>query len=591
MDLLKNKLSDLTEIIQYFEEYNDMLKPLIENLDEFNSSFINKTITTLEKKVKDTIAFIDKNTTSDNLEVLIKDIFNKYGRTQELFTMVDNLIEYLNKNHIQPENIYGSDLSETYKLSTGTALRTLMSKYTLFKNKHEANEKPIIAKLHNVISNAVIKEFKDKKSVKKTIQYIRDQFYKNKNTITLYSNILQKLLDYVYYDTDMHKSIYDIMKIIEDDKDMFLDGSISNTFNKTINKTLHIINPPLKRFGLLPVSNSMPLKDIIPYISKGSASGKKLETYAKQQNICFIVLHRVVYQPTEYNIRKLINRDEAREYIQPKEYGLTTKLIKRFENIKQPPYKSNRKWDFSYKIIGKMDTNMFYIIESLDGETYRFMAPWNDNSNIILNKHRVTHILKYFTNPNKPNRIVNYHTQCIKKSVPNMFLRRKLDLDIMADEKKNVDIHHVKNTLFLHLIKIIKTSIGTGSGIKSDSDVNDVIHNPELKKVFISVLMKMYEVMGFNKKSDASNFQFHETFTTFLVDLDKAAIRFMKNLHDGYNREPLNPSVFKEKLTSKKNKIYTYIETLVNKIINTIINNNDNIYNNINYKDMLLNFY
>src|SRR5690606_23111607 len=86
-----------------------------------------------------------------------------------------------------------------------------------------------------------------------------------------------------------------------------------------------------------------------------------------------VVLNRVTYHPMEYNIRALIVEDEAKQYMQPATYGITKKIVDRFQVIRPPV--DNAKWDFSYNIVGDVDkAEYFYVFETIDSINYRALT-------------------------------------------------------------------------------------------------------------------------------------------------------------------------------------------------------------------------
>jgi len=84
-------------------------------------------------------------------------------------------------------------------------------------------------------------------------------------------------------------------------------------------------------------------------------------------------------------------------------------------------------------------------------------------------------------------------------------------------------------------------------------------------------------------KIQTDKFPFSEIFITYLAELKKISSRFIRELHDNYNREPL---------TDFKNSylIREKFENILKKSLEYIITNKSNIYQMISYKNLLLNF-
>ncbi len=258
--------------------------------------------------------------------------------------------------------------------------------------------------------------------------------------------------------------------------------------------------------------------------------------------------------------------------------------------------KKEQEWDFSYKVIGKnKDTDTFYILESLEKDFYRFLAPWMNTDNYKLNKFRVQKLLDFLNNENVQDRITNYNTIQINNSIKNMFLSKQLEVDIMQEHSKDIDLSLIKNILFNSISKTIEIHINKnynyGDDVSSLKDLNDIIHNKDIKDHFINSILKTYNLGS--KYSDFSdynnnNFPFSEIFSTFLLELINLSVLFMKNLHDELNRFQINLDI----LNTKKDrgvKVLKLINEIVLKSINNIISN-DNLYYKLNYKFLLLNY-
>lgn len=115
-------------------------------------------------------------------------------------------------------------------------------------------------------------------------------------------------------------------------------------------------------------------------------------------------------------------------------------------------------WDFFTEIIGE-DNDKFYILETLDGNNYRCLAPWIHSKTYGLAKFRVLHILKYFKEKHTPNRPANYHALMEKKMVQNMFLSRAIDIEGLIDNIQDTETNTIRNDICDAIIDHIKTVI------------------------------------------------------------------------------------------------------------------------------------
>ena len=81
---------------------------------------------------------------------------------------------------------------------------------------------------------------------------------------------------------------------------------------------------------------------------------------------------------------------------------------------------------------------------------------------------------------------------------------------------------------------------------------------------------------------DHSNINKGELLTSYLVDVNMTIRRFMKELHDGYNREPL-AEISYNTVSKKLNEL-----TLI--ITNMIFSENENIFASLRFKHILMTY-
>lgn len=345
MNNIKKKISDGNKFVILIEDYSDKLYPLFMESYVDEQKNISKLILELKKNTKiselidETDVVINKKGSFNNL---LDSIFNTYEEISDYFLSLQSIIDLLNIAHLQPENIMSSEMSQTYKLETSDILKKITMQYMNYNKKYENAEEELISLYVSNLIESIEKEYLsstkiDINKIKDIITDIQSKFHKNKNTIKLYSTFIQTFIDLLYeIGKHEHKQImFYIMEIIELDKNFFLSGNIDNSLKPVINKSIHLINPALKRFGLLPVTDSLPLDKLIDIIDPQKKNKNvNLHKYAKENSVGFIVIKRVVYTPIEYNLRPLISLDIAKPLIQPSEFGITNKTITRFQTIK-----------------------------------------------------------------------------------------------------------------------------------------------------------------------------------------------------------------------------------------------------------------
>jgi len=606
MDVVKHKLNDGEKIVVSFHDYFEILKPLIEGRYDIETKLLTSVILsypTQQKKINECMDQLESLLSSThNYEKIVTSIFYLYHTIQDFYLSLDNIIAVFDQPHFHTENIDDNTMSQTYKLEAADYLTKLLQQYNTFKRKHILNDATIIDFLSQLLLKTILKEYelpeklsdKISNSVIFGVKFVQSQFYAAKNTVSLYAKFIQDFIDFLYDHKD-RKIMFSIIDLIEEDKDFFMRGNIENTL-KASYKDLHLQNPPLKRFGLMPITDSMPLKNLLSLISGNQTSSVDIKKFAKDQSISFIVSYKVVFNPIEYNIRPLYQRSIAKKFIQPETYGITNKIIERFKTIKSYDPK---KWRFEYDIIGDRKAEKWCVIESLNGETYRVLSSWIYGTSLLMPSYKIKLLLDYIDSNNQPTRVSNYQAVAIRKAIPNMFLRRPLNLDIMESRSKEIDTQIIKNELFLKITgllrEIIKKDYSNAKNIKNNNDVNNVIHDQRLQDIFANTILQLYK-FGSNTEAvqefNAGQFPFYELLSSYLLELKNIMSRFMKELHDGYNRAPLLDEVFEKKDEySKANTIIEKLEKIVLVAIETLISDGENIYSELNYKYLLLNFY
>ena len=410
---------------------------------------------------------------------------------------------------------------------------------------------------------------------------IRKLFYKYPLCINLYKIIAQETIDYLYEHD--RKSIYTILQFLEDDKDHFLPD-ISNNYKSVIYDN----QPPLKRFGLMPVCTSDTLSNILSKLLINVSGKIDLPKYAKKHNVAFIIFHSVVYTPLEYDLRNLYDIKIIEQLKQPAGTGVNDKIIEMFNTVKNininnanqktKKNKTNRlKWSFKIETINySADIQSFYIIETLDNETYRILAPWVSAEKNLIPRYKIEPLIKYIDEPHKPDRISKYQKICIDNATMNMFERIPLDLESSMERSKNVDTHVIRNKIYLEINKCIQDLIK--HNIKTQSEINDIIHDTIIADELKHILYNMVKMANI----DHSNINKGELLTSYLVDVNMTIRRFMKELHDGYNREPL-AEISYNTVSKKLNEL-----TLI--ITNMIFSENENIFASLRFKHILMTY-
>lgn len=590
MQDVKNKLSNNNDLFELYSKYYDEIQDLI----SFNTQVNQKIQKDINKIIKEQNKILNIDEKFDN----VKDIINFYNVIYDYYSTIRNIQENINIYHLQPINIR-TDKSQSFMLQLQDKLNKINIRYSRFSKQWELIHVMLMNTLTEKIINMCVN---DHNKILPIIKEIREEFYKNDSLIFIYSNIVQNLLNISV--SNSNNNITDnILKIIEEDKTYYLVDSQkktqknSKTNSKTNSKNIHIINPPLRRFGLTPSTLLMNKNKLLEIILDKKTNGNiNLKKYSKDEKVGFIIFTRVVYHPIEYNINKLINKSEAQNYIQPNEYGINKKIIERFKIIKQ--FDTEEKWNFQFELIGEYDkVDKYYILETLDTKLYRALTKKYNSDKYSIPKEQIKDLIEYFSNNNQPNRISSYHQLTQKKALNYMFLEKSIDIDNIIDKSQYVNTQIIQNDVYMKILDVLKKYIHVkyhnGDLIKNNNDMNDILHNKDLLITYTEVMIENYD-KGMSgtlaRNYNAGAFPFEELLASYLKELNFISQRFMKELHDGYNRDPISDEIFKGPNKDKRRIIMDKLEEIIKSAILITVDNTSNIYSTIITKYNLLNY-
>jgi hypothetical protein len=400
---------------------------------------------------------------------------------------------------------------------------------------------------------------------------------------------MQRILD----TTQFKKAVFILMNWIEEDKDHFLENYSVGKFSTSVNKKLTEVNPALCRFGLVPVTDSMPLGLLLQVVSQKPVSGIKsesdLKSFAFAEKFAVILIRKITPVPIEYNLRNLINRGTG-ELIQDEKSGISKKTIERFATINYVTCAGSAKdagdtWDFSITVVGDREAESFYVFETLDGCKYRGLVPWINAQNFLLPRFRIASLLKYVASGNKAGRVTNYQALANAKITEGMFLTKTLSTEELEERADEYDTHAVKNDIFVKVSGWLHEYIHKNiKKIKTPTAINDLIHRTELFDLFVQALQMNYTQINSQRAAAGVD---KELLSTFLLSTETLSRRFMKELHDGYNRSPLDEAVFKLSAEERSNKIIEKLDFIVLDIVNNLISVKSNMFSGLFYKRFL----
>jgi hypothetical protein len=191
---------------------------------------------------------IDTRSYEKTLNLIIKtkyidEIFYKFACIKSILKKLDYLIIELSN-----ANIPG--ISDTRKLELITLYDKMRAKYNVAVN--DTSNIDI-----DSITNLITKDINEDK-----INEYRAYYHENKECVDIYASMMQKIVD-IQFNTNK-SMVFKILAMIEDDKNLALKGTTITQFSEKLKKK----NPRQNRYGLLPNTINMPLKDILKIISQ-----------------------------------------------------------------------------------------------------------------------------------------------------------------------------------------------------------------------------------------------------------------------------------------------------------------------------------
>lgn len=597
METIKKQLSESDKIVETYRDYYDRLDPLLAGQYTAEHEELEHALGKLPEFKKNVTNGFDASAhlfagKFNGFEKDVRTIIKLYDAIQTYFRNIDLVFTIFDKNYLSADNLDLNDMSRTYKLETVDLLNDLRLIYIKFIKTRRAYEAALVDELSSMVLDVFVREHPQNTPVTilQSVEYIQQLFRHHRYTVNLYAAIMQKILN--KSQQEKQRSVVNgLLQIIEDDKSFILAGQTTGIKSKEY-ASAHLTNPPLKSFGLLPACDAQPMSDLLFMAFSQRITGKiSLQAVARKENIAFILMSRVTYAPIEYSLTRLINKDKATPLIQDVEYGVSKKIIERFNIIAQKENRTDR-WAYDYKIVGDQKASNWYIVETVDGTNFRFLVPWVGSHSTVVSRDKIQGLLTYITESNKPSRATNYHNVCQQQATRNMFLRRPLSLDIMEENSREVDTQIMRNTLMIHVWRVIDADLKKRA-VNNTADVNNIIHNQQIAEVFQQIILSLYATgakLTQAREYTAGNFPFSELLSSYINTLQHITRRFMKELHDGYNRAPLQDE-FELPSARRKEIITARLNDVLSRAISLVVSDKQNIYSSLNHKYLLLNFY
>ncbi len=536
MDLI-DKLEESKSIMEMFKNYINLVENVYKENNIGETIHLKNFIKDYDNKIKNIYESEPENS-NKNKNFIIEEKFKFVSKVLSLLDELKYCIDFITLPSMTMDNINSTSLSYTYVLEANDSLTNLSRSWKKLYNQ----------KIDFKIQDLDISGIRE----------INKVFHKYPNTIDLYVNIIE-LYNQKYPDK---KNL--LNDILEADKNFYLSGVTENYFLN--DKKLHIINPALSNFGLIPNSNCTDLNTLLRKVFKKDDINifyKDLDEFSKQMEVNIISIKSISNSPVEFRVYDLLDMKVNTESIT----GINKKLVDSFKFIKNS---GDAEFLFEYDLFDSNSSNKYLIIETLDNKTFRTKVPWNSTNEFLIPYGMIKEFISYIKGENKPMRITNYNTLCIKESNKNMFLKTGINIQNILNDSRDMDNSIIKNDVYLKIIGYINEKYN----FETD-DLYVITHDKEIANIFKNSLLKLYKNTG----NDFGNSRFpeYELICSYLMHIQNETTKFMKELHENYTDV--------KKTDNLKNDVDTCLFNTIDKVITK-----DNMFSIINYKYTILNF-
>ena len=395
---------------------------------------------------------------------------------------------------------------------------------------------------------------------------------------------------------------------IESAKDFIMLDDVKTKLNS---KNIHKSNPHIKTFGLTPNGSSKSLKVLISDVFDKDKDIKIknetcLESISKKNNICIVILNRIINKPIEFNLWNLIDWNYSKSFLQNELAGVNKKMIDRFNTLTYIEIDKYQKWNFDINYHGKIDSDYFIVIEKLNDDVFRLLNLYDRDSNIRktmggssyetkIHKKHITYFIEYVKNNGiilDNTRISEYHRLQEKIILKNMFLPTKFNTKNISVKSQIIDSKYLRYEMQKQLIivfnEIIKKEYKSGSLIKTNKDIGVIIHHKGISDIFNSIIIEQYDIYTFKNKDNVSPFPYSETLKTFIAEINLLNRSFVRDIHSKFTSTKIDQNIFDESNEKKNIYLNDMFINIINTVLLKIVSDESNIYQTLLYKNSLL---
>jgi hypothetical protein len=417
--------------------------------------------------------------------------------------------------------------------------------------------------------------------------------YRDKSdVILLYQSIMKNLIEVNTGTEKGSKIVKKIMKLMEKLKTSSLIcprvGIIGNK-----NKKSNTVQRLVQMNNLVPSIKSGPFKDIVKELTGVKVSGedkRSIDNACKiassvDRKIGFVVIRKISTNPMKHVIASLIDK----EYVirtgnfQSADAGINAKLYERTKTIiplDAVPGKGDNIDVYDNEHTGGggsgSDYDFFYILETLDGSTYRILHPWDAGaSNLATPAAWVKNMPVY---DKSPSIRVSGYNELLNDSIMVHLQEPLAGIDFMSrEEARKADIKW-KN-IRENILRVVREEFSSKLSVGSKKGLGALLASPKLHSSILLEIVKQLEATDQQKAvaADVTDVYYEELSVSYLKDLQAMQAKLGRELTNVYQSDYAD--------IRDINKAFNGV---MGDVLAKIINNKSNIFITIKYKSELL---
>lgn len=446
---------------------------------------------------------------------------------------------------------------------------------------------------YNVLLDNLLKLFLsevENTDIFQTIEKIKEHYFVDDILMTYIDQVAHKL-----YQTDK-KLVYRLLQNIEAYKSTILLNSLSGN-EEPVNKTLIKNNPYYRSFGLLPITQLLPINEIHSLIFKKEGKGT-LDSFineCRKGDYSLIVIKKIHPIIFNYNPHELLNYSGSKDFMAYNKDtdGPNENIVRRNTTISSE--NTNQKWQVSYDIYNP-DYNYFIILEQNSITQFRVLNNFYKQNNFFINKIHITSLIEFIEYFNNSSKSIDklYRIDIINKLnnkavIKEMFLPIRVDLDLLKVKSQIVDPKYLRSEILITIMKLYNKLYNTTS-VNTIYKYNILIHDPAFITVVSNIMMNyFFNYVSSNSAKFNDDDIISEIYLSFLPTLNIYVRDFKKKLHDQFSYNIRTFDLFDD---TNKNLLASVLEKkfkdLISDILDGIITNDNNLFQIILYKLYLI---